>query len=60
MVGEPTQIEEEMEEKTWWITSATEELIFDNDLDNMWANVVKLLGEDFAYMANSPEDVSWN
>jgi putative transcriptional regulator len=57
---EPSQIEEEMEEKTWWITSATEELIFDNDLDNMWANVVKLLGEDFAYMANSPEDVSWN
>ncbi len=57
---EPEQIEDEMEEKTCWITTATEELIFDNDLDNMWSNVVKLLGEDFAYMANSPEDVSWN
>ena len=57
---EPDQIETEMEEKAWWVATATSDLIFDDDLDNLWANVVKLLGEDFAYMANSPEDVSWN
>lgn len=54
------QIEDEMNEKAWWVTLGNEELIFDTDLDNMWAKVVKQLGEDFSYMANSPEDVSWN
>lgn len=54
------QIEDEMNEKAWWITTGQPDIIFDDDMDNLWAKVVKLLGEDFAYMANSPEDVSWN
>lgn len=57
---EPNQINEEIEEKAWWVAVADEQIIFDDDMENMWGNVVKLLGEDFAYMANSPEDLSWN
>lgn len=54
------QIDDELKEKAWWITHADEAIVFDNDLDNMWAKVVKLLGDDFSPMANSPEDVTWN
>jgi putative transcriptional regulator len=57
---EPDQIKEEIEEKSWWVALADESIIFDDDMENMWGNVVKLLGEDFAPMANSPEDLSWN
>jgi putative transcriptional regulator len=57
---EPEQIKEEIEEKSWWVAVADELIIFDDDMENMWGNVVKLLGEDFAPMANSPEDLSWN
>ncbi len=57
---EPNQINEEVEEKAWWVATADSPIIFDDDMENMWGNVVKLLGEDFAYMANSPEDISWN
>lgn len=57
---EPNQIEAEVDEKTWWVVAGNEQIVFDNDMENMWANVVKLLGEDYAYMANSPEDISWN
>lgn len=54
------QIEEEMQSKAWWITHADEHIIFDPDLEQMWARVVKLLGDDFSPMANSPEDITWN
>lgn len=56
----PGQLEEEIEDKAWWVTEATKELVFDNDLDQLWGNAVKELGEDYSYMANSPEDVTWN
>jgi putative transcriptional regulator len=57
---EPNQVMAEIEEKTWWVLNGDDKIIFDEDMENMWANVVKLLGEDFAYMANSPEDITWN
>ncbi len=57
---EPNQLFAEIEEKTWWLLPGNEKIVFDDDMENMWANAVKLLGEDFAYMANSPEDISWN
>lgn len=56
----PGQVDEELGTKAWWITHAEEEIVFDPDLENMWSRVVKLLGDDFSPMANSPEDVTWN
>lgn len=57
---EPNQLFAEIEEKTWWLLNGNEKIVFDEDMENMWANAVKLLGEDYAYMANSPEDITWN
>ncbi len=56
----PGQLSAELKEKTWWLTSVADDTLFDNDLDHMWANVVKSLGENYSYMANSPEDPQWN
>lgn len=56
----PGQIEDEMEDKAWWVADASPKLVFNKDLDHLWGNAVKELGEDYSYMANSPEDVSWN
>jgi putative transcriptional regulator len=55
-----SQLQEEIDSKAWWVTEGNAEIIFDDDLDNMWKRVVSLLGEDYAYMANSPDDLSWN
>lgn len=54
------QLMEEIADKVWWVTEATSDIIFDKDLDNMWKKIVKTLGDDYAYMANSPDDPSWN
>ncbi len=54
------QLEEEIAQKAWWVGKAGIEDIFDDDLDNMWRNIVKSMGADFSYMADAPEDRSWN
>lgn len=54
------QLEEEIEQKTWWIGEANVEDLFDDDLENMWKNRVKHLNQHFSYMADAPEDRSWN
>ncbi len=56
----PNQLDEEVEEKAWWVGEVSTELIFNDDLENMWSNVVRGMDEDYAYMANSPEDPQWN
>lgn len=54
------QLSDEMQQKAWWITFADSSIVFDNDQEHLWAKVVKLLGDDFSPMANSPEDITWN
>jgi hypothetical protein len=31
-----------------------------DDLEEMWPQAVRNLGQDFAYLADSPEDYHWN
>ena len=57
---EPGQLDEEIEQKAWWVTKNNEKIIFDDDLENMWPSLVRTLGPDFAYLADSPEDPQWN
>jgi putative transcriptional regulator len=54
------QLQDEIDNKAWWIARGGADIVFDDDLDNMWKNVVRNMGQDFAYMADSPEDPSWN
>ncbi len=57
---ENEQLTEEIENKSWWLTTAKVKQIFYSDIENMWADLVKELGEDFVYMTQAPEDISWN
>lgn len=57
---ESGQLLDEIENKAWWLTESNHQIVFDDDLDHMWANLVRTLGPDFAYMADSPEDPQWN
>lgn len=54
------QLEEEIAQKAWWVGKAGKDDVFDDDLENMWRNIVKSMGSDFSYMADAPEDRSWN
>lgn len=54
------QLEEEINQKAWWVGEASVKKIFDDDLENMWKVIVKDLGRNFSYMADAPEDRSWN
>jgi putative transcriptional regulator len=56
----PDQLETEIEQKAWWTIPANQTIVFDSESDEMWEKQVKELGEDFAYLANSPEDYLWN
>jgi len=56
----PGQLEIEMEHKAWWTTNAQAQIVFDTQAENMWSIQVKQLGENFAYLVNSPEDYLWN
>ncbi|MFA6262213.1 MAG: YqgE/AlgH family protein [Bacteroidia bacterium] len=57
---ESGQLIQEIENKAWWLTESNNRVVFDDDLENMWSNLVRTLGPDFAYMADSPEDPQWN
>jgi len=54
------QLEQEIVEKSWWSSEAGEKIVFTNDLDEMWSEVVISLGSDFAHLANPPESPHWN
>lgn len=54
------QLTSEIEQKAWWLTNLDANLVFSHDLEQMWATCVRMLGDDFAYLANSPDDYSWN
>jgi putative transcriptional regulator len=54
------QLDDELEHKAWWIGKGGFDIVFDKDLDNMWRKMVRQMHQQFAYMANAPEDRSWN
>lgn len=54
------QLENEIEQKAWWMIPGNKAIVFAANTNTMWKETVKLLGDDFAYMANSPSDYTWN
>jgi putative transcriptional regulator len=54
------QLNAEIEQKAWWLTSVDSKIVFSTDLAEMWPSCVKKLGPDFAYLAGSPDDLLWN
>jgi len=54
------QLNLEIEQKAWWLTSLKDELVFNENTEEIWPACVRSLGADFAYLADSPEDYNWN
>lgn len=57
---EPRQLDVEIKEKSWLISSATAKFTFSEDSKCLWSEVLKSMGNEFAILANFPEDPSFN
>lgn len=54
------QLDEEMQEKSWLITPASTDIVFERNTSLIWKNAVKKLGDDFKPLINYPLDPSFN
>lgn len=54
------QIEDEMEMKSWIISPAKSEFVFETESEKIWRKVLLNLGEQFKFIANIPENPSLN
>lgn len=57
---EAGQLEEELLEKSWLLTPALSNLVFQQQTQDIWKNAVKLLGEAYSPIINYPKDPSFN
>jgi putative transcriptional regulator len=56
----PGQLEDEVEEGGWFLTRATDDLIFPDAPQQLWRTVLRRMGGEYALLANFPEDPRMN
>lgn len=56
----PGQLEREINEGTWLVTDANDDLLFDTRTEDIWKKAIELLGKQYAYLANMPTDPQLN
>jgi putative transcriptional regulator len=54
------QLKGELEQHSWVVTPATEEIIFEEDPEKLWQLTLQKMGETYAIMSNFPEDPRMN
>lgn len=54
------QLDEEMAERSWLVSKCDKREIMDFRNDDLWSNTLKKMGNEFAMLANFPEDPSLN
>lgn len=54
------QLQDEMNEKTWLITSGNSQLVFDTDADSTWKQALRQLGGKYEQLINYPIDPQLN
>ncbi|MGZ5243937.1 MAG: YqgE/AlgH family protein [Bacteroidia bacterium] len=54
------QLEEEMDIHTWIVTSSSADIIFQDDDEELWKNVLRNMGGAYKVMSNSPESPQLN
>jgi putative transcriptional regulator len=57
---EPKQLEDELKGKTWLVSSCKKEFAFSSNPDELWGQVLRTMGSQYAILANFPEDPSLN
>ncbi len=53
---EPGQLDREMTEKSWIVTQASQKSVLASKPEDLWSNILKQLGNDYAIWANFPAD----
>jgi putative transcriptional regulator len=56
----PGQLEDEMRRDTWMIHPASLELIYYPEPDQLWPMILRGKGGLYRFLADAPEDLSWN
>ena len=54
------QLSWELKEKSWIVSEATNDQIMDTKYDNLWSQSLRIMGSDFALLANFPSDPNFN
>jgi len=56
----PNQLEEELSQNSWLVTSMETDKIMNNNMNDIWKEVLKNLGSKYKMWINSPENPSLN
>ena len=54
------QLDGEMEQRSWLIREAEDNFVFSPQENQLWHDVVRSMGKDYAYLLNAPVDPRWN
>jgi putative transcriptional regulator len=57
---DPKQLDLELKENSWMISVCNERFTFYDDPKCLWSQVLRSMGQQYAVMANFPEDPAWN
>ncbi len=56
----PEQLAEELKQNSWFVSDARLKSILTDDLESLWKESIKNLGDKYAHVANFPENPMWN
>lgn len=57
---EPSQLDDELKGNTWLVTNYKENIAFSENPEELWGEVLRTMGSQYAILANFPEDPSLN
>ena len=57
---EPQQLDDEMKGRTWLVSSGKKDVAFSDHPDELWGEVLRSMGSQYAILANFPENPSLN
>lgn len=57
---EPAQLDHELKEKSWLVFNGNKTFTFADDPRSLWSEVLRSMGNEYAILANFPEDPNLN
>ena len=57
---EPKQLDSELKEKSWLISNGNKQFTFFDNPRTLWSQVLRTMGNEYAILANFPEDPNLN
>ena len=57
---EPSQLDAELKGRTWLVSNCKKDFAFSTEPEELWGQVLRNMGSQYAILANFPEDPSLN